>query len=118
MKNFLSESAFVWLSQGQMVLIKAYMAIVEKYVEQNPQYTYPTNGPLFVNQYLRQFFNKGNLDFSIMAEISGVNKFGAHNPRRMFASYVGVSKSIILQQAGALASNHRLDKISNNIEHN
>ena len=101
-----------------MVLIKAYMAIVDKYVEHNPKYSYPTNGPLFVNQFLRQFFSHGNLDFSIMAEISGVNKFGAHNPRRMFASYVGVSKSIILQQAGALAANHRLDQITNNIEQN
>ena len=93
------------------MLIKAYIALVETYVEHNPEYTYPTNGPLFVNQYLRQFFHKGNLDFSIMAEVSGVNKFGAHNPRRMFASYVGVSKSLILRQAGALASNHRLDQI-------
>lgn len=102
-----SGAACVFFNQTQALLIQAYIAIVTKYCEQNPQYTYPVNGPLFVNQRLRQFLNKQSLDWSVMAEITKKSNFGNHDCRRMFSTYIGCAKSLIIRQAGALAACHR-----------
>ena len=77
--------------------IRAYITIVEKYVEQNPNLSYDMDGPLFVNQYMRKFKDqKRVLDTGFISEIAEVARIKAYDFRRMYASYVGNSKSLIL----------------------
>ena len=100
-------SASLWMNQGQMVLLEAYIAIVENYAAAH-NLSYPMNGPVFVNKFLRQYKPpKRVLDWSLVEEIGNLRKFHSHNPRKMFGTYIGVSKSLILRQAGALAACHR-----------
>ena len=88
--------------------IRAYITIVEKYVEQNPNLSYDMDGPLFVNQYMRKFKDqKRVLDTGFISEIAEVSRIKAYDFRRMYASYVGNSKSLILRQYFAIASSHR-----------
>ena len=90
-----------------MSLLEAYIAIVENYAAAN-KLSYPMTGPVFVNKYLRQYKpSKKVLDWSLVEDIGDLRKFHSHNPRKMFATYIGVSKSLILRQAGALAACHR-----------
>ncbi len=94
-----------------MLVIRAYMAIVEKYAEQHGL-SYDADGPLFVNQKLKKFKDaKKTLDTGFLAEIAEVARIKAYDFRRMYASYVGNSKSLILRQYFAIASSHRCNFI-------
>ena len=91
-----------------MLVIRAYIAIVEKYVEQNPHLSYDMDGPLFVNQRMRKFKDqKRVLDTGFISEIAEVAQIKAYDFRRMYASYVGNSKSLILRKYFAIAASHR-----------
>ena len=91
-----------------MLVIRAYIAIVEKFEEQNPHLKYDADGPLFVNQLLTKFKdNKRVLDTSFISEIAEVDRIKSYDFRRMYASYVGNSKSLILRQYFAIAASHR-----------
>lgn len=96
------------MNQAQMVLIRAYITIVEKYVEQNPNLSYDIEGPLFVNKNMGKFKdNKRTLDTSFVSEIALIASVKPHDFRRMYATYVGNSKSLILRQYAAIAASHR-----------
>ena len=89
-------------------MIRAYLAIVDKYVEQNPHLDYAEGGPLFVNQKLEKFKDsKRTLNTTFISEIAEVAHVKPHDIRRMYATYVGNSKSLILRQYFAIASSHR-----------
>ena len=92
-----------------MIVLRAFMAIVEKYHRQNPHLAYnPTKGPLFVNKNLERYKSgKKTLDTSIISELAGVGHLSPYDFRRMYATYVGSSKSLIFRQYGALAASHR-----------
>ena len=97
-----------------MLVIRAYIAIVEKYVEQNPHLSYDIDGPLFVNQKMKKFKDqKRVLDTGFISEIAEVARIKPYDFRRMYASYVGNSKSLILRQYFAIASSHRCSIFSN-----
>ena len=88
--------------------MRAYIACVEKYAEQNPQLDYDEMGPLFVNQRLKKFKDsKRTLDFTFISELAEVAQVKPHDIRRMYATYVGNSRSLILRQYFAIASSHR-----------
>ena len=91
-----------------MCVLRAYIAIVEKYVEQNPHLEYDPDGPLFVNSKMNKFKDhKKTLDTGFIAEIAEVARLKPHDFRRMYATYVGNSKSLILRQYSAIAASHR-----------
>lgn len=91
-----------------MIVLRAYMALVEKYVSQNPGLVYEINGPLFVNQRMGQYKgDKRTLQTSLISELGNVGHLTPVDFRRMYATYVGSSKSLILRQYGALAASHR-----------
>lgn len=93
-----------------MIVLRAYIAVVDKFHDQNPNLVYDTiKGPLFVNQQLQKYkTEKRTLDTSIISEIGNVGHLTPYDFRRMYATYVGSSKSLILRQYGALAACHRL----------
>ena len=108
------EQSILWVNQAAMLLIRAYISIVEKYVEQNPHLSYDIDGPLFVNQKLKKYKDqKKILDTSFISEIAEVARIKAHDIRRMYATYVGNSKSMILRSYFAIASSHRCSLFSN-----
>ena len=91
-----------------MLVLRAYIAVVEKYVEQNPTLSYDLNGPLFVNQKMDKFKStKRTLDTSLISELGNVAYLKPYDFRRMWATYVGSSKNLLLRQLGALAASHR-----------
>ena len=97
-----------------MLVIRAYIAIVEKFVEQNPHLSYDIDGPLFVNQKLKKYKDqKKILDTSFISEIAEVARIKAYDIRRMYATYVGNSKNLILRHYFAIASSHRCCLFSN-----
>ena len=94
-------------------MIRAYITIVEKYAEQH-NLSYDIDGPLFVNQKMRKFKDqKRVLDTGFISEIAEVARIKAYDFRRMYASYVGNSKSLILRQYFAIASSHRYSLFCN-----
>ena len=94
-------------------MLRAYMTIVETFAEHH-HLSYDINGPLFVNQKLKKFKDsKKTLDTSFIAEIAEVAHIKAYDSRRMYATYVGNSKSMILRQYFAIASSHRWGLFSN-----
>ena len=92
-----------------MTVLRAYMALVEKYHRQNPHLVYNlTKGPLFVNKNLERYkTEKRTLDTSIISELAGTGHLTAYDFRRMYSTYVGSSTSHIFQQYGAIAASHR-----------
>ena len=90
-----------------MLVNRAYMSIAQKFAEQN-HLTYDIDGPLFVNQKMKKFKDqKKTLDTGFISEIAEVARIKAYDFRRMYATYVGNSKSMILRQYFAIASSHR-----------
>ena len=102
-------AAHIWVSQAQMIVLRAFMATVEKFHRQNPHLEYDLiKGPLFVNKRLGKYKSgKKTLDTSIISELADVGHLTAYDFRRMYATYVGSSKSLIFRQYGALAASHR-----------
>ncbi len=91
-----------------MLVLRAYIALREKYVEQNPTLSYDLNGPLFINQKMEKFKStKRTLDTSLISELGNVAHLKPYDFRRMWATYVGSSKNLLLRQLGALAASHR-----------
>lgn len=91
-----------------MTVLRAYDVVVEKYVSQNSHLTYDINGPMFVNHKLKQYKgDKKTLETSFISQLANVGHLKPHDFRRMYATYVGSSKSLILRQYGALAASHR-----------
>ena len=92
-----------------MIVIRAYIAVVNKFREQNPNLAYDAiNGPLFVNQRMLKYkTEKRTLDTSFISEVANVGHLTAYDFRRMYATYVGSSNSLILRQYGAIAASHR-----------
>ena len=91
-----------------MLVLRAYMTLVDKYSEQNPNLVYDIEGPLFVNSHLTKYKTAHRtLNTSFVSEAAGVGHLMAYDFRRMWATYVGSSKSNMLRQFGALAASHR-----------
>lgn len=83
------------------------MAIAKKFAK-SKGLTYNKRGPLFVNSKMKHFIDGSrSLNWFLASEIAGVSKLTSHVPRKMFATYVGSSPSLILRQCGALAASHR-----------
>ena len=77
-------------------------------MEQKPHSSYDIDGPLFVNQRMRKFKDqKRVLDTGFISEIAEVAQIKANDFRRMYATYVGNSKSLILRKYFAIAASHR-----------
>ena len=99
-----------------MLVIRAYIAIVEKYVEQNPHLSYDMDGPLFVNQRMRKFKDqKRVLDTGFISEIAEVAQIKANDFRRMYAIYLGNSKSLILRKYFAIAASSIFRKVTKDL---
>lgn len=92
-----------------MIALRAYKAVVDKFHDQNPQLVFDAlNGPLFVNKKMTKYKSgKRTLDTSIISELASVGHLTAYDFRRIYCTYVGSSKSLILRQYGALAASHR-----------
>ena len=92
-----------------MIVLRAYNTLVEKYASQNPHLPPQSiNGPMFVNQNLGQYKGeKKTLETGFISKLANVGHLKPYDFRRMYATYVGSSKSLILRQYGALAASHR-----------
>ena len=77
-------------------MIRAYIAIVEKYEEQNPHLKYDVDGLLFVNQKLEKFKDNRVLYSGFLSEIAEVDRIKSYDFRHMYASNIGNSKSLII----------------------
>ena len=105
-------TSYLWINQGQMLVIRAYMVLVEKFAEQHPNLVYAVEGPLFVNQKMEKFkTEKRPLNTAFVSKIIDVGHLTPYDFRRMFATYVGSSTSNILRQYGAFAASHRSEII-------
>ena len=89
------------------MLLNAYMRIVEKFAAAHNK-SYPMSGPIFVNKNLTAFkTSTRSVNYGLFRSVTGVAGFLSHDARRMFGTYCGSSKSLIIREAAALASNHR-----------
>ena len=85
-------------------------------MEQNPHSSYDIDGPLFVNQRMRKFKDqKRVLDTGFISKIAEVAQIKANDFRRMYAIYLGNSKSLFLRKYFAIAASSIFRKVTKDL---
>ena len=105
-KTISTGPALLWLSQTDMVLCQAYMAIVNRYAKKIGK-PYPLSGPMFVNKKLTQWKSRERqVDYEMFKKINDIASYESHDNRRGFASLAGDHPSIFVREAAASAACH------------
>ena len=112
-KTISKGAAMLWLSQTDMVLCQAYMALAQRYSKKIGK-PYALDGPMFVNKNMDQWKDRRRqVDYGLFKKINDIAKYESHDNRRGFSSLAGDHPSILVREAAASAACHSVQTQQN-----